>query len=83
MPSGLKNYLIEVVYSLDQTISAILGGYGDETFSARCHRLETKNQIFRIMRPVVDTLFFFQPMHCYNAYLNEKSRKDLPPEYRV
>lgn len=32
--------------------------------------------------PVTDALFFWPTDHCFQSYLSEKERKQLPREYR-
>lgn len=73
--------VFEVLVALDQLANAILGGWADETISARCHRLRDR-QPYKILRPVIDGLFFFQPHHCQRAYESERQRAQLPAEYR-
>lgn len=73
--------VFEVLVAVDQLVNAILGGWADETISARCHRLRD-HQPFKILRPVIDGLFFFQPNHCQRAYESERLRAQLPAEYR-
>ena len=84
----LKKFIFKMIWQLllwiDQGFSVITGGYADETFSARCYRREYKEKFFFYMRPFVDILFkIFQKDHCYNAYLSEQKRLELPPEYRI
>ena len=75
----IKNNLI----SFDQSCNTILNGYPDETLSARAWRTEQENNTFgKFFRPTIDTLFFFQKDHCYNSYLSEIERKQLPKEYK-
>ena len=48
----------------------------DETLSARAHRTGS------VLEPLIDALFFWQTDHCFESYLSEKERKQLPQEYR-
>lgn len=73
---------LEVLISIDQVVNTLCGGYADETISARAWRLKDKNSGWAAMRILIDTLFFFQFKHCYNAYLSEMDRKQEPAEYR-
>lgn len=73
--------LREVAVAFDQLANAILGGYSDETISARCWRLRAARP-YSILRPIVDGLFFWQPEHCRASYEAERTRSQLPPEYR-
>lgn len=84
----MKFYLVQLFIAVDQLLNAILFGYADETLSARSYRAWRDDKIFgRISMPVIDILFFWQKQpndrgHCYNAYLKEKEKRGLPPEYR-
>ena len=68
--------LKQIAIALDQLANALLGGMADETLSARAHRTGSS------WEPVIDALFFWQDDHCFESYLSEKERKQLPPEYR-
>lgn len=39
-----------------------------ETASEAAYKLERDGRFFGFMRPVIDTLFFFDPQHCQRAY---------------
>lgn len=75
---GIKQFLI----SLDQTVNTILGGWADETLSARAWRNRNKTLFWRWTRYAIDMLFFWQPQHCYGAYVSEQQRVQSPPEER-
>lgn len=83
-----RSWLHEVLVAFDQTINAVLGGYADETISARAYRLGLRDQCagrwgrWRVMWVAVDVLFFWQAAHCERAYNSEQARLGLPPEYR-
>jgi len=80
-----------ILIAFDQLLNAILGGYPDETISARCWREK------RLLRYVIDGLFFWQFVyekrlynkivarwkgHCEQCYEWEMARKDLPEVYK-
>jgi len=69
-------YLARNAIALDQQVNALLGGSPDETLSARCHREDLA------IKRLVNLLFFWQNDHCYQAYLSELYRKQLPKEYQ-
>jgi hypothetical protein len=76
----MKQFLI----AFDQLVNTILFGYADETLSARAWRTEQDNKFFgKFFRPLIDTVFFFDPNHCYMSYLSEIKRKQQPSHYRV
>lgn len=66
----------QIAIALDQLANALLGGMADETLSARAHRTGSA------WEPVIDALFFWHADHCFESYLSEKDRKQLPQEYR-
>lgn len=74
-----------------------LPAFADETLSARTWRAARRGKRMGLMfRPVIDLLFSWQhvdptikdehdvivPGHCQRAYLKERLRRGLPPEYR-
>lgn len=72
-PVAIKALLI----AIDQLFAVVLfGTMPDETLSARAHRTGGA------WEPVIDALFFWQDAHCFEYYLSEKERKQLPQEYR-
>lgn len=73
--------VFEVLVAVDQLANAVLGGWADETMSARCWRLRGFRP-YCWLRPVIDKLFFWQPNHCKSAYESERLRSQLPVEYR-
>jgi hypothetical protein len=76
-------YIHHLLIALDQLANALLAGYADETLSSRMYRYELKEkQLGKIMRPIIDTLFFFDKNHCFNSYLSELDRRHLPREFQ-
>jgi hypothetical protein len=73
--------LKEIAVAFDQLVNAILGGYADETISARCWRLRAI-QPYSTLQPIIDGLFFWQQEHCHAAYESERMRAQVPLEYR-
>jgi hypothetical protein len=71
----------EVLIAADQLLNAILGGWADETMSARCWRLRDY-QPYTTLRPLIDGLFFWQSDHCRRSYESERIRAQLPTQYR-
>ena len=67
-------YIKQVVIALDQFVNAILGGWADETLSARAHRQNYKYK-WMIAEKLIDIIFFFQPNHCAKSYENELLRR--------
>lgn len=69
--------LEQILVALSQLANALLGGYADESISARAHRCK-----WRVREQLINALFF-DPLHCAHAYQNERVRAQLPPEYRA
>lgn len=78
----LLGQLKQVAIALDQLVNTLLGGWADETLSARSYRLSDDSLRWLIVMKCIDLLFFFDPQHCYTSYLSEKDRRHLPVEYR-
>lgn len=79
--SIFKNFLI----GLNQTVNCLIrlnGEYGtpDEMLSARAWRLRGTHPKLHVW---INRLFFWDKDHCEQAYLAEKTRRDLPKEYQV
>ena len=84
VPPVIKRYLINNAIAVDQIFNTVLGGSPDETLSSRAYRTEQQNKIFgKIFRPVIDLLFFFDPLHCYESYLAESTRRQLPDNFLI
>lgn len=77
-------YLINILIGLDQLLTAIVGGYPDETLSSYAWRLERQNKLGgRIFRPLIDWLFTLTgPDHCKRSFDDERLRRQMPPELR-
>jgi hypothetical protein len=75
--------MIQVVIALDQLVNTLLGGYADETLSARAWRTEHDGKFFgKIFRPIIDIIFFWDENHCYESYISEVAKRQFPREYR-
>ena len=69
----------QVLLALDQLANTLLGGMADETLSARAYRTRETNP-WRMR--VIDALFFWEDNHCYESWLSEVERRQLPSAYR-
>ena len=61
------------------------GGWADETLSSRIYRsARDGKRVGRILMPPIDFVFglWQGPEHCRNAYVKERARSNLPPEFR-
>ena len=68
--------LAQVLIALDQLANAICGGWADETLSSRAYRESPRVEKF------INALFFWDKDHCYESYVSEQLRTQLPPELR-
>lgn len=71
--------LKQIAIAIDQLANTILGGYADETMSARCWRLR-RFYPYRFLRPAIDTVFFWQLDHCRLSHEAELQRLQAPRE---
>ena len=73
--SGVREYLLEVLISVDQLLNAVLGGYADETISSRCGKrvLEKNCKICGVMCWLLDKI---DPRHCEDAIEADETSKD-------
>ena len=72
----------QIAIALDQLGNALLGGWADETISARAYRQSGHKRRWHVARVIIDVLFFWEHEHCANAYWSERERTQTAPEYR-
>lgn len=77
----MRSYLFQILLWLDQGLNVLLGGWADETLSARAWRQRRKRRWAVAVR-LIDALFFWQVDHCRLSHLAEVQRFQLPPQYR-
>lgn len=76
-------FLLQLLISIDQLLNVLLGGWADETLSSRAYRAWYDKKPFGLVfKPLIDTIFFFQKDHCFNAYMSERLDRQQPPENR-
>jgi hypothetical protein len=73
----------QVLIAIDQLFNTALGGWADETLSARCWRKRNDDYAWEAACWVIDRLFFWQHQHCRQSYESEQKRRQLPAEYRT
>lgn len=71
----------QILVAVDQLINTIIGGYADETLSARIWRHHLKGEYTWVMK-IVNMIFFWQENHCKEAYESELYRRQYPEQYR-
>lgn len=74
--------MMQILIAIDQLLNALCGGYADETLSARMYRNRNKSWFWALLYREVNRMFFLQDNHCFESYLSEIQRKQLPSEYR-
>jgi hypothetical protein len=83
----MKQRVLNLLIAIDQLFYVLITlGHGspDETLSAACWRWEVAGKTRgKVLRPLIDTLFFFDYQHCFNAFQAEQQRHQLPKEYRL
>lgn len=72
---------LQILIAADQFLNTLVGGMADETLSARAFRLEGTSPRWARFRKVLDRVFFWSKYHCYESYLSEFERKQLPSAY--
>lgn len=77
-----KQYVVNVLIGFDQFVNTLWCGYPDETLSSRAHRTQNASAFWKLMRKVVDGLFFFQKNHCHAAYRSEVLRRHINLEIK-
>lgn len=74
----MKRRILNILIALDQFIYVLVtlgNGDPDETMSAAAWRLEQAGKWQgRVFRPLIDTLFWFDPDHCKQAHEAELRR---------
>lgn len=75
--------LLQIAVAVDQLGNTLLGGWADETISARAWRQRHKRRWLVAMR-VIDGIarLFGQRDHCRKAHESELLRRQSPPESR-
>lgn len=80
----MGQYIKNVLIAIDQLLNAILFSSPDETLSARAYRTEQQGKLAgRILRPVIDTLLWFDKDHCRRAWQSERDRTQIDGSYRA
>ena len=77
----MRQYIKNILIALDQLLHALFCCEVDETLSSRAYRLD-KERGRKWPHLLIDTLLFFDRDHCYQSYLSEIERKQLPPSMR-
>ena len=74
-------YFHKVGLGIDQLINALLGGYPDESLSARAYRWDRDGKR-SWPKKIINLIFFWMNDHCRSAYHCEQELRHMPLEYR-
>ena len=77
----MATYFGRVLVGVDQLANTLIGGWPDETVSARAWRLR-RRPAWGLARRVIDGLFFWQDGHCHASYRSERERAHMTVELR-
>lgn len=73
----------QILISFDQFLNTLIfGGWADETMSSALWRMDRDGRFWGWLRPIIDTVLFFDPNHCQTSYESELLRNQSPPEER-
>lgn len=82
----VKHNFKQLLISIDQVMNVLNRfftekKYADETISSRAYRFRRdENKPF--YEKVINKIFFWEKDHCYESYMSEMNRLQLPPEFR-
>ena len=80
---AVKAWLWNILIGIDQLVNAILGGWPDETLSARAYRKSRGGRRgWRSLRRLIDLAFFWDKNHCRESWLSEIRGTQTAVEYR-
>lgn len=77
----IRQRILNLLIALDQFVYVLITlgeGMPDETMSAAAYRAHITRRPWGFMKRVIDRLFWFDPDHCYQAYMSEVNGMQLP-----
>lgn len=84
-----KGWFYQLMIAIDQLLNVLItplqrGAYADETMSSRAYRMDRDGKPWgKVLRPIIDFIFLWQTTdHCWHAFIKERERAQLPPEFR-
>ena len=84
----MRIYIFHILVALSQLGNTLLGGYPDESMSARAWRTNLLGRFPGVITcPLIDLLFYLitfgkDKQHCFKAYQSEVLRRQFPESYR-
>ena len=85
----MTQYIFNILVAISQLGNTLLGGFPDESMSARAWRTAKQGKYpGKLTLPLIDTLFFVITLgrdkaHCLTAYESEHLRRQYPEHYRT
>ena len=85
----MTRYIFNILVALSQLGNTLLGGFPDESMSARAWRTAKQGKYpGKLAMPLIDILFFVltfgrDKAHCLMAYESERLRRQHPEYYRT
>lgn len=78
-----KWHIKQILIALDQLANTLIGGWADETLSARCYRNSKKYWYAKIAMYILDFIFkLWDKEHCKESYESEIKRLHLSEDMR-
>lgn len=85
--------LTQILIAADQLLNTLIPpysgsscGWADETLSSRCWRLSGTSKIWKVAQTTIDyvaSAVFGQTDHCFESWMSERLRMQMPPELRM
>lgn len=79
MLKKIVKYIERIGIALSVLLNVILGGYSNQTFSARNYGWKREGKFNLVW--LIDILFWFDPDHCMNSWIYWYQRKMLGEQY--
>lgn len=68
----------QILVAIDQLGNTLLGGWADETISARAWRMRLAKRRWALAVRCINAIFFWQNNHCRGAHAAELARAHFP-----
>lgn len=75
----LFKYIKRVGIALSILLNVVLGGYSNQTFSARNYAWKKESKPNLVW--LIDSIFWFEPDHCMNSWVYWYTRKKMETHY--
>jgi 1-acyl-sn-glycerol-3-phosphate acyltransferase len=77
------SYFLRILIAIDQLFNVLIcNGEPDETMSSAAYRMHAGGRFWGFLMHVINAIFF-DKNHCSDAYLAERQRAQLAPEFRA